>query len=1037
MQNSSKDIEKILQQLDSHTESQNGKASIDDDVDEILASLGISKGKTKDNTATTAQQTPSANMQQRQQTAVQQPGVKNITTEAHNSTDPEVDEKVKVYTASKKESELQEKPKVRIIDSAPLSAPLIQSETETLELPTIKAYSEMQAKRLAEIERVAIEKAMTRAKEGKNKDAYNLPGMKYRSDALRVDVDDHFRDFFSNSVANVHSEYVPDNNENKAEPEKKKGKRKKGSKVPSARNISVVASSQGKAEQEEEYIEPVGAHGTLTGFSVLSQSTGTFGSPLSEENKLKQQVASAQKSVPSGKQPAEQAQLQNPTAGKQQAMQKPQQSAQNIVQTGAKVVKQNVSAVNATPLVNNNISDVAEEHYTDSIVKQNDISDTFMQNRIDFAEEENAPEVSNSSEVAPKAKSDISQMIENLGPEKNDFWGEGNNSGAVFKEITVNMPITRTSTIGIDPDTYGVPADDYDEHHDYNHISDAPTVTGDLKNIRLSRLISMVVSGAVFLFLLLLNIISSNNTVAFLAVLMSPSVFIITNLALTLMLGAVCVQTLKAGFLGILGRPSTDTLVLFAFLGAIIQCTAYLIIPDSFNIEGVNIFAPLAAFLFFTSNLGKFLQAKSVIKNFKITSTGEEHHAAFIVNGRDLTKMVCSGLSEPAPVLLVSRPTSLVKGFVRQSFSSHKSDVYARKISLILIMAAITCTIITSVLTRDVVQAASSFAAVLCIGAPITSTLVYAVPFMFLQRNSAKAGVVIPGAGAIQSLGYCNTVLLRSEDLFPAQNVKLNGIKPFAGRRIDTAILFAASIVYYNCPTLRGTFMALIDNKKSVLLPVKNSETVAGLGFVANVDGQHVVFGNRAMMRRHNIEIPSLEYENHFTKNGKFSVIYLALNHRPYSIYILGYEPNKKAKKSLDSLIQAGFSVVVQSDDFNITSQKASTIYSLPSGSVKVLSQSEQDMLAGQTDYMPESEGYMTHGGNCHSFISGLKAAADTAHKEKSANTVQIAAVIVTVIILLALCVLGALSALSLTVIVLYQIIWGIIAIIPCFMNNS
>ncbi len=644
------------------------------------------------------------------------------------------------------------------------------------------------------------------------------------------------------------------------------------------------------------------------------------------------------------------------------------------------------------------------------------------------------------SAPAANVKSDISQMIENLNAGKNDFWGENKQTtagGAVYKEITVNMPITRTSTIGIDPDTYGVPADDYDEHHDYNHITDAPTVTSELKNIRLSRFIGMVVSAVVFAFLFALNITAGNNEVEFLSSLFSPSTYLITNLALVLMLGAVCVQTLKAGFLGILGRPSTDTLVMFAFVGALAQNIIYLAMPGSFSFESGAIFAPLVALLFFTSNLGKYIHVKYVIKNFKIASTGDEHFAAFIVNGRDLTKMVCSGLSEPSPVLLVSRPTSLVKGFMKQSFSSHRSDVFARKISLIVIMAAITCTIITAVFSRNIADAATTFAAVLCIGAPITATLAYAVPFAILQRNAAKAGAVIPGAGAIQSLGYCNTVLLRSEDLFMAQNVKLHGIKPFAGRRIDTAILFAASIVYYNCNTLRDTFMALIDNKKSVLLPVKNSEVVAGMGFVANVDGQHVVFGNRAMMRRHNIEIPSLEYENNFTKNGKYSVIYLALNHRPYSIYILGYKPNARAKKSLDSLLQAGFSIVIQSDDFNITSQKAMGIYGLPGGSVKVLSQSEQDMLAGQTDYMAESEGYMTHSGNCHSFITGLRAAAETQRKEKLANTVQIATVIVTIIILLVLCLLGVLSSLSIAVILMYQILWGAIAIIPCFLNNS
>ncbi len=1006
-------IDKILQELDSQDMSYDKKNSIDEDVDAILESLAINKNKTQNISAVEDVQ-----IKNTQKAHVPESKLQDIETPLHNNVpnNVEIIKQMKMKTGHENSNTLNEindivnnAPKAKIITAAPLNAPVIQSETETLELPTIKAYSELQAKRLAEIERIAVEKAIERSQKGKKNNPYALPGMKLRKEALRVDVDDHFRDFFMNSVANVSGGMpAPINATENIDNNSKKVKRKKTTKGKAPNGVVVVASSDNKKSTDAALQineEPVGTHGTLAGFTVLSQSTDAFGIPVDNTKQRNQGSQSMQ-------------------------------DAHNVQNKG------NVQQINQNEQVNNvpagqptNFNNNGAEYYTDSIVKQNDISDTFMQNHIDV--DDVAGEPQNEINIGVKNKSEISEMLENLKPAQGDFWQESKSSGAIFKEITVNMPITRTSTMGIDPDKYGLPADDYEENHDYNKISDAPAVLRELKSIKLSKLASAVVSAIVFLVLILLDGIVKGGNDSSLAAIISPSTYLIINTALLLFVGAVCVQTLKSGFLGIFARPSTDTLSMFAFLGAIMQAIVYFIYPSSFVPQSVTLFSPIAVLLFFILNAGKYLHAISVIKNFKITSDGENQSAGFIVNGRDLTKMVCSGLSEPSPVLLLSRPTSLVKGFMKHSFSSYRSDVFARKISLILFLSAITCAIISLVFTSDVSKTVSAFAAVLCIGAPLTATLVYAVPSIMLQTATTKVGAVVPGAAAIQSLGYCNTVLLRSEELFLTSDVKLHGIKPFAGRRIDIAILFAASIIYYNCNTLRDTFMALIDNKKSVLLPVTNSETVAGFGFTATVDGQYVVFGNRAMMRRYNIELPSLEYENNFTKNGKYSVMYLALNHRPYSMYIVGYNANASTKRSLDGLIQSGFSVVIQSDDFNITSQKAANIYNLPSGSVKVLSQTEQDMLVGQTEYMPESEGYMVHSGTSKSFIGAIKAATQAARREKACNTVQIAAVLLSVVILLLMSVLGVIGSLSLTIIILYQLAWSAVTLLPCFINNS
>ena len=73
------------------------------------------------------------------------------------------------------------------------------------------------------------------------------------------------------------------------------------------------------------------------------------------------------------------------------------------------------------------------------------------------------------------------------------------------------------------------------------------------------------------------------------------------------------------------------------------------------------------------------------------------------------------------------------------------------------------------------------------------------------------------------------------------------------------------------------------------------------------------------MMKRHDIEVPSLDYEKKYTKNGQRSPIYLAVAGKLFGMFLVSYRPDRRAAETLDSLAQSGISVLVQADDFNIT----------------------------------------------------------------------------------------------------------------------
>lgn len=573
---------------------------------------------------------------------------------------------------------------------------------------------------------------------------------------------------------------------------------------------------------------------------------------------------------------------------------------------------------------------------------------------------------------------------------------------------------------------------------EYSTLSDAPVVAANLATMRKTRFLRMVVTGIISLVLVYLGFAAGASLAVPQAIdpVSAPLFFILTNFVLLAASGLISITTLSAGFMGLAQEPTTDSFAALAFSGAMLQSLAYLFVPNQYVATKVTLFAPIAALILFASAVGKWMQIRMICRNFDQTSSGAEHAAAFLVKKESLAKRLCAGLGEPEPVLLISRPTALVKGFLTQSFSARLYDAMAQTLSYVIAGAAVLCAIISGIVQKDVMQGISALAGAVCMIAPLACTLVYAVPAELMQKYAFRHKVVIPGPSAVQALGSANTVLLSATDLFPKGSVQLHGIKTFEKERIDLAIMYAASILTKHCETLKDIFLAIIQNNTSILYDVESVTVEAGYGFTGWIEHNRVIIGNREMMIHHEIEIPSMDYERKYTKNGQYAAIYLAVSGKAFGMFLVSYAPNRGAARILNSLTRSGISVIVRSEDFNITSGLVANTYRIPQNTVKVLAQSEYDALNVETAYRATSDGVMIHDGSCKSFLGGMRAASCAAAGEHLARNVQAGAILLSAVICLLLSFYAGLSGMNIGLVLFYQIAWSAITVAMPFLRR-
>lgn len=573
------------------------------------------------------------------------------------------------------------------------------------------------------------------------------------------------------------------------------------------------------------------------------------------------------------------------------------------------------------------------------------------------------------------------------------------------------------------------PAPEYVE--DYENPADAPLVQQDLDRLRLTTAIRTGVSAVAGLVLLYLGLAVGDSPLPAIAAVdpaVAPLAYLAVNLVLLVVACAVNWRVFWNGIRGLWGAPTPDSVLALAGVGALAQLLVLMMNAEAFEADRITLFAAPAALLLCFGALGKYLMSGVISRNFALVSTGSEHVAAFRLEDEELCTHLAEGLGEPEPCLVASRPTTLVDGFLRRSFSVRASDRTLQRMSWVLAGAALFTALIALFSKQGLAMAFTAFAGTLCLGGPASATLLAAVPGMLMQKSAARVGAVVPGWSSIEELSGANMIVVGAKDLFPAKSVRLHGIKTFEKERIDLAILYAASVLIAGCDTLRDVFMNIIQGKTNILFPVESLENDPGFGFTAWVKDKRVIIGNRAMMEKQGVEIPSLDYENRYTK-GKKQPIYLAVSGRLFGMFLVSYKANEQAAHVLESLNRQGVSVLVKSDDFSLTTSLISQIYGLEEGSVKVLSGAERHALAPVTEYQQYSPGCMAHIGSFASFVGGLLAAAGAASAERTSSLVQAAGILVSVVLAVLLAFTGGMAALALPALVLYQAAWAVLTL--------
>ena len=311
---------------------------------------------------------------------------------------------------------------------------------------------------------------------------------------------------------------------------------------------------------------------------------------------------------------------------------------------------------------------------------------------------------------------------------------------------------------------------------------------------------------------------------------------------------------------------------------------------------------------------------------------------------------------------------------------------------------------------------------ILLLGAtPCAAMLSFARPFSALARRLASFGAALCGWHGARVLGGKHTVILRDEDVFPANNITSSGMKLYGTLPAGQVLSYALAALEAAQDPLAALFDRLLQAQFGRRCRADAYRCYDGGGIGAQIGQDVVLVGSLPFMRSMGV---------HMSDGARVrQAVYVSVNGELAGIFAVKYKPSASTRAGLRALLaNPGNSVILATRDFLITPELLAARYELAVGGIAFPVYSERLRLSEAVGGEADAQGALIAKETFGAFASAV-AAAQTLRSTTRFSTVLS---LLSGILGLCLCALllywGSAAAVSPFHIAAFQLIWALVA---------
>lgn len=326
------------------------------------------------------------------------------------------------------------------------------------------------------------------------------------------------------------------------------------------------------------------------------------------------------------------------------------------------------------------------------------------------------------------------------------------------------------------------------------------------------------------------------------------------------------------------------------------------------------------------------------------------------------------------PDILYSGRVEFPADFIKNSEANSPADSCIKRSLIISSAVSVLLAVISGIITKDIFQAFGVLTGAFCLTSPCAIELALMIPLYLENRKLKAEGGMIAGYDAALECSEAVAASVDSADLFDRAACEMHGMKDFHTVRIDDVLLYAVAIVLKSGGPLTAVFNRIIGGSTELLPPVRDMIYEDRLGLSATIYNQRVLLGNRNLLTHHNIEVPLKSEEDKVKRNGR-KILYIAIDSQVAAMFVFNYAEDASLKDSINEMADNGFSLVVRTDDPNVTDELIAARFGIAQKDVKMtLSHGARIFSAYRDSVVDSAPAKVMHDGSARSYFKSIAA---------------------------------------------------------------
>ena len=326
------------------------------------------------------------------------------------------------------------------------------------------------------------------------------------------------------------------------------------------------------------------------------------------------------------------------------------------------------------------------------------------------------------------------------------------------------------------------------------------------------------------------------------------------------------------------------------------------------------------------------------------------------------------------PDILYSGRVEFPADFIKNSEANSPADSCIKRSLIVSSAVSVLLAVISGIITKDIFQAFGVLTGAFCLTSPCAIELALMIPLYLENRKLNSEGGMIAGYDAALECSEAVAASVDSADLFDRAACEMHGMKDFHTVRIDDVLLYAVAIVLKSGGPLTDVFNRIIGGSTELLPPVRDMIYEDRLGLSATIYNQRVLLGNRNLLTHHNIEVPLKSEEDKVKRNGR-KILYIAIDSQVAAMFVFNYAEDASLKDSINEMADNGFSLVVRTDDPNVTDELIAARFGIAQKDIKMtLSHGARIFSAYRDSVVDSAPAKVMHDGSARSYFKSIAA---------------------------------------------------------------